>query len=146
MKKAIISLIGIVMIMASCAPKEQVVLRNVIIRNVATDDAGKMILSADAVFFNPNGVGMKLKHIDIGVKVDGKQTAQIDHDVELRIRPNSEFTVPVEVHLQQMGLLDTILGFLGGKEHDLEFSGSIRIKVKGFPVRVPVAHREKFKL
>jgi LEA14-like dessication related protein len=134
------------MIMTSCAPKEQVVLRNIVIRNVNTDDAGKMMLSADAVFYNPNAMGMKLKHIDIGVKVDGKETARIDHDVDLRIKPKSEFTVPVEVQLQQMGLLDTILGFLGGKEHDLEFAGSIRIKVKGFPVKVPVAHREKFKL
>ena len=132
--------------MVSCAPKEPVVLRNVVIRNVTSGKEGKLLLTADAIFYSPNAMGMKLKHIDITVKVDGKETARIDHDVKLMIKSKSEFTVPLEVQLQQVGLLDTILGLFGGKERDLEFAGSIRIKVKGFPVQVPVRHNEKFKL
>ena len=132
--------------MLACAPKEQVVLRTVNINRAEPGQDGQMTLYADAIFYNHNSMGMKLKHIDIKVSVDGKETAHIDHDLQLAIKPKSEFKVPIEAKLKSMGLLDTILGILGGKEHEIEFAGSIRIKVKGFPVRVPVTHKERLKL
>lgn len=129
-----------------CAPKEPVVFRKVNIQRIEGGAGGTPVLYADAVFYNPNKAGMKLRYVDIDVFVDGKLMARIDHEVNLAIRSQSEFTVPLEVRLEQKSIFETLMGIFGGKEHEVALSGSIKIKAKGFPVRVPVQHREQMRL
>jgi LEA14-like dessication related protein len=131
-----------------CAPKEPVVLREVHIRNVALGADGKNpVLTADAVLYNPNKGSLRLKKIDLDILVDNKLAARIDQKLNAQIKAKSEFTVPLEVQLKlsESGLLDTILSLFGGKRYPIRFTGTVKVKVSGFPVNIPVDHRNEIK-
>lgn len=133
---------------SACVPKEEVVLRSIKNEKLETNADGDQILKADAIFYNPNNVRMKLKEINIEVFVNGKKSAHSDQKFNSLIKAKSEFTVPLEIKLslKELGLLDTILSFLGGKKYEIQFKGHLRIKVHGFTFKVPVDHKEEFRL
>ena len=138
----------LLLLAAACVPKEQVVLR--VIRNVTIDVGldGEPLLKGEAVFFNPNKVRMKLKAINIDVFVDGKKSAIVNQKFNALIKPQSEFTVPLEVQLslKDISLLDTLFSLLGGKEYEIHFLGNVRVHVRGIPIKVPVDYTEKKRL
>ena len=63
------------------------------------------------------------------------------------IKAKSEFTVPLEVQLQlkDAGLIDTILSIFGGKKYNIHFVGKIKVSVGGFPVKIPVDHKDEIR-
>ncbi len=132
----------------SCVPKEQVVLRSVAIKEVNPGNDGDVLLKADAFFFNPNSSRMRLKRIEIDVLVDGTKAARVDQHVSALIKPNSEFTIPLEVQLKlkEIGLLNTIMNLFGGKKYEVQFVGRLKVTVNGFPIAVPVNYKEQIKL
>ena len=145
--KGLLSVFVLWLLVVGCVPKEQVILRSVNINEVEPRENGDALLKADAIFYNPNTSRMRLKEIDIEIFVDGKKAAQVDQQLNALIKAKSEFSVPLEVqlNLKEIGLLDTILSFLGGKKHDIQFVGAIKMKVNGFPVKAPINYKEEFK-
>lgn len=130
----------------SCAPKEPVVLREVHIRSVDLGKNGSSpILKADAIFYNPNKGSLRLKKIDLDILLNEKPAATIHQELNAAIKGQSEFTIPLEVQLSlnDAGLLDTILSLFGGKKYDIRFTGKIKVRVGGFPVSIPVDHRDE---
>lgn len=134
--------------LAACVPNKNIELRD--IRNLAVEKgAGEdPVLAGDAVFYNPNSSRMKLKEIKVDVFVDGKKSAQVDQKLKAVAKPNAEFTVPLKVQLQlkEIGLMDAIKSLFGGKKYEIHYKGYLRVNVNGFPIRVPVDHKEEFKL
>ena len=146
MRAASVLAIVLVLFAVGCAPKEPVILRSINIKEVKTGSDGNPILFADVVFFNPNSTRMRLKRIDLDVTVDGNKSARVDQHLSALIKGNSEFTIPLEVQLNlKDGLLDTILSLFGGKEHPISFNGSMKVTVRGFPVKVPVSYKDVLK-
>jgi len=147
MRRTIHIAILLVILLAGCAPKEQITLRAINIKEVQGASVNP-ILKADAVFFNPNSTRMRVKRIDIEVFIDGKKAASVDQHLSTLIKANSEFTVPLEIelNLKEVGFLDTILSLFGGKQHDILFMGNMKVTVRGFPVKVPINHKDLLKL
>jgi LEA14-like dessication related protein len=132
----------------ACVPKEEIVFKGVgnIVMDIST--SGKPILKGDVFFYNPNKVKVKLKEVKVEVFVDGLKSADVDHDLDIAIAGQSDFSVPIvaELALKQTNLLDAVVGLLGGKKYEVFFKGYIRIKVHGFPVKIPVAQKQELKL
>jgi LEA14-like dessication related protein len=137
-----------IMLISSCVPKEAVQFRAV--RNIVVDmdSLGQPILRGEAVFYNPNHLRMKLKEIKMEVLVDGKKSAQVDQKPDLVIPAVSEFTVKVEARLslKEIGLMDAVVGFFGGKKYDVQYNGYVRVKVHGITIRIPVKFNDQIKL
>ncbi|MBL7850526.1 MAG: LEA type 2 family protein [Cyclobacteriaceae bacterium] len=132
----------------ACTPKEPVVLREVHIRSVELGRDGKgPLLKADAILYNPNKGSLRLKEIDLDILLNEKPAATIDQELNAQIKGQSEFTVPLEVQLtlSDSGLLDTVLSLFGGKKYSIRFTGKIKVKVGGFPVKIPVDHRDEIR-
>jgi LEA14-like dessication related protein len=138
----------LIFLITSCIPNKNIELRD--IKNLALEqlDDGNAILNGDAVFFNPNASRMRLKEINVEVFVDGKKSAKVDQKLSALARGNSEFTVPVKVQLslQEFGLMDAIKSLFGGKKYEIHYKGYLKANVNGWPLRVPVDHKEDFKL
>jgi LEA14-like dessication related protein len=135
------------LLMPGCErPKEDIVLRQV--RDVVADATTEPMLKAEALFYNPNNVGGKLRNIDVEIFVNGKKAGEVNKDYKIRIPPNGEFTVPLEVKLnmKELGILDTILGMLGGKKFDVEYKGRIKLLYRGFPVSFPVDYKSQIRV
>lgn len=146
--RILISYLLVLFCVASCIPKEEVVLRAIenveLTPGVGTDP----LLKADARFYNPNRIRMRLKEIQVDVFIDGKKSARVDQKLKSIIKPKSEFTVPIEVQLsmKEIGLVDALLSLIGGKKYQLHYEGFIKVSVRGFPVKVPVNYSKEVKL
>ena len=136
------------LILTGCVPKEAVALRTIEHVHLTAGNGGNPILQADASFYNPNKLRMRVKKIKLDVFVDGKQSALIDQKLKSVIKSKTEFTLPLEVQisLKEIGLLDALLGIIGGKKYSLHYVGYIRVKVKGIPLRIPVDYSREVKL
>ena len=136
------------LLLFSCVPKEQVVLRN--IKDVIVDAGidGNAKLNAVAIFYNPNAIRMKLKEIDVEVMVDGKKSAHARQKFNFEIPAKAEFSVPLEVQLalKEIGLLDTLLSLFGGKKYEIHYVGFVRVKVHGIVIKVPIDYKDEIKL
>lgn len=139
--------LGVILLAAGCAPKEPVVLREVQIIQVSPGKDGNPILKANAIFHNPNKASMKLKQIDLDIMLDNKRVAVIDQQMDSMIKGRADFTLPLEVQLQlkEVGLLDTILSLFGGKRYEVRFVGNLKVRVSGFPVKIPINYKDQIK-
>jgi LEA14-like dessication related protein len=137
--------LSLLILIGSCKPKEDIVLRNV--RDIIVDANTEPTLKANAILYNPNNIKIKLRKIAIDVYVNGKISGRIDQELKLMIPAEAEFKVPLEVKLnmKELGLLDTIFGMIGGKKLKVEYKGSISVTYKGLPIRVPVNHQSEVK-
>jgi hypothetical protein len=133
---------------AACVPKEEIVFKGV--KNITVDlsKEGKPVLKADGYFFNPNKVKMKLKEVNVEIFVDGTKSAEVNHKLDVAIAGQSDFSVPIEANLvlQQANFLDAVVGLLGGKKYEIVFKGYIRIRVHGITIKVPVSQKQELKL
>lgn len=131
---------------SSCKPEEDIVFRQ--IKDVVVDAASGPKLKAQAVFYNPNSMRMKLRRINVDVFIDGKKAAQVDQSLKTVIPARGEFTVPLEVNLamEDMGLLDTLLGMLGGKKLNVHYKGALKLNYHGMPIRVPVDYKDEVRI
>jgi hypothetical protein len=48
--------------------------------------------------------------------------------------------------MKELGLVDTILGMLGGKKFDIEYRGKLRLSYRGIPLKVPVNHKSQIRV
>ncbi|HTH58493.1 MAG TPA: LEA type 2 family protein [Cyclobacteriaceae bacterium] len=132
----------------SCGPKEPVVFKGV--KNITVDMStdGKPLLKGDVYFYNPNKGKIKLKDIDVVVLVDGERSAEVKQTLDFPVPAQSDFSVPITARLtlKENGLLNTVLGLLGGKKYDVTFTGYIRLGVHGIGIKVPVSQKQEIKL
>jgi LEA14-like dessication related protein len=138
----------VLVLLIGCVPKEQVVLRAIENVELVPGQGVDPILKADARFYNPNKIRMKIKAIELDVFIDGKKTARVDQKLKSVIKSQSEFTLPLEVQLsmKEIGLVDALLGLFGGKKYLLNYKGHIKVTIKGFPLRIPVDYTKEVKL
>jgi LEA14-like dessication related protein len=134
-------------VLNSCKmPDEEIVLRD--IKDVVADVSTNPTLKGNAIFFNPNNVRGKLKHISVDIYVNGKKAGKVKKDYKIMIPRNAEFTVPIEVELniKELGLFDTILGMVGGKKFEIRYDGYLRVNYRGLPIRVPIDYKDDVRL
>lgn len=136
----------LVLLVGSCKPKEDVVLRN--IKDIVVDANSEPTLKANAILYNPNNIKIKLRKVNVDVYVNGKKSGIVDQELKMMIPAEAEFTVPLEVKLnmKELGLLDTIFGMIGGKKLKIQYKGSISITYKGLPIRIPVDYESEVRL
>lgn len=140
-------LVAVLVMLAGCKkPDQDIVLRD--IRDVIVDASSDPMLKANAVFFNPNNVRGRIRKIDVEIFVNGKKAATVDQQLKTAIPANAEFTVPLEVNLsiKELGIMDTLLGMIGGKTFKIRYKGSLNLSYRGLPVNVPVDYEDEVKL
>jgi LEA14-like dessication related protein len=136
-----------VVLVTSCQrPKEEIVLRQ--IKDVVVDATSDPLLKANAIFFNPNDVGGKLKRINVDIFVNGKKAASVNQELKTVIPANAEFTIPLEVKLaiKELGFMDTLLGVIGGKTFEVRYEGFLKLTYHGFPLNVPVRYKDDVRI
>lgn len=145
--RKVITLILLTMIVAGCkTPDQDIVLKN--IKDVVVDASTDPMLKANAVFFNPNKMRGKLKNIDVEIFVNGKKAGHVDEKYNAVIPSNGEFTIPLKVKLaiKELGTMETLLGMIGGKKFEVRYKGSLRLSYHGFPVKVPIDHKDDIRI
>jgi LEA14-like dessication related protein len=134
--------------LSSCLPRDTVELKDILNLQLLPGEGGDPVLHGDAVFFNPNKSRMKLKSVKVEVFVDEKKSAVVDHELDIVVKGNSEFTVPLRVQIQMkdIGLMDALKSLFGGKTYQLHYVGTLKVNINGLPFKIPIDHREEFKI
>jgi LEA14-like dessication related protein len=131
-------------VLISCTPKEEIIFKGIKKVEVQTDGS-EPILTAEALFSNPNNVRMKLKEVNVEILVDGKPSAKVQQKLKLEIPAQSDFSVSLTARLsfKDIGLIDTIINLIGGKKYQIQYIGFVRVAVHGITVKVPVKFTEE---
>jgi len=129
----IITLIAllIVALLSSC-----ISIKTIEYRTVDNFEISKMSANPEFKFdvklFNPNGIGARVKALDMEVFVDGKRMAGVSFDETVKIKANSEFIVPITGEtslIDLVKLIPTGLGsLLGNKTIPINIKGEVTIK------------------
>ncbi|HMP98300.1 MAG TPA: hypothetical protein PKC24_00875 [Cyclobacteriaceae bacterium] len=122
-------------------PPELKAITNIGIQNLSD---GLADLHADALFYNPNKVRVRLREVNIKVYIDEKEAAYIDQKMKVIIPPRSDFNVPIDakVSLKELGLLNTLLSLFTGKKLKVKYVGYMKLSYHGVIFKVPVEHSE----
>ena len=111
---------------------------------------GQLVFTADAVFFNPNSVGLDVTGMDLEVLINDKKVADVEQSVTLRAEASSDFKLPLEIRVpisevyEDLG--DLLGSFLSKKVVTLDVQGEVRVKVLGVTLGVPFEHREEHEI
>ncbi|MTI21341.1 hypothetical protein E1176_09950 [Fulvivirga sp. RKSG066] len=148
MRRNILILLGIVMMIGCTRPEEVPVFKGVGNIKVSKVQGTKAYLNADAYFYNPNDVKMKIKSVDIGVHLNGKPIGVINQSMKTKVPAKSNFKVPLDAtfDIKEEGALQNIIGLLGGRKKEVFYKGYIKVSVHGWPVRVPVEYSDEVRL
>lgn len=105
----------------------------------------EVLLSADAVFYNPNDVKMKLREIDVEVYIIDNKVGKINQNIKTTIPALNDFTVPFDAvfNIKQVGGLGTLLSIMGGRKLQVRYDGHIKVTVHGVPFKVPVDYENE---
>lgn len=141
-------LVGLLLGAFSCTPKEKIVFKGVKNIEVKMDDNQEPLLTAEAFFYNPNKIKMKLKEVNVDVLINGKLSAKVRQNLKLVIPAQANFSAPINARLslKELGLLDTIINLIGGKKYEIQYVGFVRVAVHGVTIKVPVKHTEELRI
>lgn len=126
--------------------------------NVQVKDftAQNIIITADAVVYNPNGVSAFLNKIEIDVFANDIEVSHISQTKNTEITKKSEFNIPLKARFKLQDLVKdegSILDILSGglnayknKTIDLKFEGFATFQVAGVSFDVPIEYEEVVKL
>jgi len=139
----------VLLVLGSCKrPEDPPVFKGVGNIRVSKVQGSTALVNADAYFYNPNDVKMKLKSVDVGVHLDGKPVGVINQSLKTKIPAQANFKVPLDAtfDLKETGLLKNLLSMLGGKSRKVRYVGYIRVAVHGVTVRVPIDYSSEVKI
>ena len=110
-----------------------------------------MGVTADAMFHNPNAIGMTINGMDLEVFVDGKKATDLEQKLSTKISGSSDFTLPVKfrIPLSEKSLIKNLSHMLTGawkkQSVKIKVTGTITIDAAGVDISVPVAHEDDYK-
>ncbi len=151
MKKTIFTWYSIILLLFGCKINETPEYQRMDNFKITKLGLKNIELKADAVFNNPNIIGITVKRSDIDVFNDsillGKATTPT-----FDVNKESEFNVPLTVHfspkkvLKQKGSLGSIISAISGKELNVTYKGSITLDVLGIEYDYDFAHTQTVNL
>jgi LEA14-like dessication related protein len=148
-KQYIIAIVGSLWLLSSCKIYPPVYQR---VEHFRFDKIGPEGLSmgTEAVFYNPNKMKFKLHAMQMNVAVDGHKLGSIDDHTEVTIAKNSEFRIPINIHVKpdiSLGeSLKTIWQMVVTKEIDVQLNGTVTIKSIGIKIPIPISETQKVNL
>jgi len=117
--------------------------------DIVKNKQNKLVLVANAKFYNPNLLGGKFKISDIKVFVNDKFLANLNSDT-YKIPSKKDFTIPLEMdfdssYIKKSGFLDVINSMLHNNLK-VQYKGQIYYVSHGFKVPYKVDYTQDVKL
>ena len=136
--------------LSSCSKLQEPILKNFGKIEVSEIKGGIVTVAAEALYENPNSIGGRLNKVVIDVWANDNKIGQIDQDMDLKIEPNSEFSVPLvitipisEITKDQSNLLGGLLRAVLNKKVDMEYKGILRVRLAGIPFKLTIDQEEE---
>lgn len=106
----------------------------------------KSTVSMDLVYFNPNSMGVDLKHVDCDIYLDNNYVGKFLLDTIMHISRNSEFSIPARMEVDMKNIFKNSLNVLFSKEVLVGVKGSTRVGKGGIFINVPFNYEGRHKV
>ena len=106
-------------------------------------------LKTELDFTNPNYFSLELIHQDIQVFVSDRHIGNISQDDNRSIHSKENFSLPIDLEFDKKevfgktGFLKSLISSTINDNLNVRFSGTIKVKVLGITLPVPVDHSQK---
>lgn len=144
-KVVIVSLLfAVVLWSVSCAIPRKPEFKTVKNTEILSSTASEIVVASDVILHNPNSVGVTIVKTDIDVYANSVKMTAVAQKEQVEMPANSDFALPVEVTISKKDLLssDNIVGgivsTLVKRSVDLNYKGTVTVKVMKFEFDVPV--------
>jgi|GEM_PF-964070 len=107
----------------------------------------EVIITADAILYNPNRVSITLNEIDLNISVNNIEVNHFKQTSSSKINGRKEFKLPVEISFPTQKIFDNLLSTIAilqnKKELEVKYEGQVRFKAVGINFKVPVDYEGK---
>jgi LEA14-like dessication related protein len=138
----------LVIVFASSCKQQDVVFKGVSNPQIKEMSLTKATIVTNAIMYNPNGQGGKVKDVEIVVKLNGEEVAMVTEVSKIRVKPKSTFEVPlqVEIPLTSKAISGGFMDVLKGKKSRISYKGTITFRTFMISYDVPIDMEENIKL
>ncbi len=148
--KRFLILLTIVGTFFNCKVNEKPLFVNVENIKVIESTSKHIILSADALFMNPNDIGGELKTDEIKIFVNDNEVGSVSTE-SFEVPAKNEFTIPLKATIPLDSLISnksigSLIGSLFSKKMKVQYKGDIIYKTLGFSYRYDVDETEDVKI
>lgn len=109
-----------------------------------------LLLSGEAVMFNPNKRSLTLHEVDLDVAVNGDEVGQIMDTSEVEMPAKGTFRLPISLKVPAKVVMGSLFSaiFSASKKQEIEvaYKGFVRLKALGIKFKLPVNSRNKVTL
>ncbi len=149
MKRTLL-LLTIVCTFFNCKVNEKPLFVNVENIKVEESTSKYIIMSADALFMNPNDIGGELKTDEIKIYVNDNEVGYVSSE-SFKVPAKDEFTIPLKATIPVDSLLSGksiggLIGSLFSKTMKVQYKGDIIYKTLGFSYTYGVDETEDVKI
>lgn len=127
----VLTVLSCCILLASCASTQELQYKgvdNFTITNVLKEPKVELDLN----LHNPNPIGGTIRNMEINIAVDNKELGKVSLDDKVRIKKQSDFTMPISftTSVSEMGgiLSAGLKSFVGQNEMPLGISGEITVQ------------------
>ena len=100
------------------------------------------IVQTDLYYFNPNGISLNLKEVDMDVYLNGRYAGHSFLDTMVHIPSRDTFFVPVSVKVDMKSVFPNALTLLMNDSIELRIEGKLKLGRAGLFINVPVKYRD----
>lgn len=134
----------------NCKVNEKPLFVNVENIKVEESTSKYIIMSADALFMNPNDIGGELKTDEIKIYVNDNEVGYVSSE-SFKVPAKDEFTIPLKATIPVDSLLSGksiggLIGSLFSKTMKVQYKGDIIYKTLGFSYTYGVDETEDVKI
>lgn len=114
--------------------------------------ASEVVLTNDAIFFNPNNYGrVHLKKLNLDIYANNKKIGYVENidNSKVNINASSEFSIPFSVTLKTLNLigeLGSMIDIIMGKSIDIQIKGQLVAKSFIFKKQIPIEFNKPISL
>ncbi|MEW4924194.1 LEA type 2 family protein [Algibacter sp. 2305UL17-15] len=148
--KRFLILLTIVACFFNCNVNEKPIFVNVENIKVVESTSQHFILSADALFINPNDIGGELKTDEIKIFVNESEVGHVSSE-SFKVPAKKEFSIPLKATVPIDSLISSksiggLIGSLFSKKMKVHYKGAIVYKTLGFSYTYNVDETEDVKI
>lgn len=131
---------------------EFVKMENIKFKNVTLPPDLKITFTSDAIINNPNDYALTIAQVDFDVLVDGQKTTHITQDLEVEMKPLSDFTLPLsfEVPIGEKEFFKNFKQMVNGawKKQSVKIRsvGTITIRQSKVKFDIPFDYDDEYRL
>ncbi|UZR94729.1 LEA type 2 family protein [Chondrinema litorale] len=140
--KLILLYLPVIFLVTSCKIYQDPEFRSIENLSIQKFSKDEIILTADAVLYNPNRVSITLNEIDINISVNDIDVNHFKQTKSSKINGRKEFKLPIEISFPTKKIFDNLLSTLAiiqnKRELKVTYEGQVSFKAAGFNFKVPV--------